>query len=131
MELILYTLLIVSVFDAFSRIAGQLFSKKKSLLPEISPGKTFEGTVFGAICALAASVFLRDLPDISFSVAFLYTTGIIASAFTGDLAASWYRRRYKAREFSKTLPGLGGILDCFCSLIAAGTFIYLLVKIDF
>lgn len=130
MELILYTLLIVSLFDAFSRIAGQLFSKR-SLLPEISPGKTIEGITCGAICALAASAFLKDLPGISLSVAFLYTAGVIASAFTGNLAASWYRRRYKAREFSKTLPGLGGILDCFCSLIAGGTFMYLLMKFHF
>lgn len=130
MELILYTLLIVSVFDAFSRITGQMFSKR-SLLPEISPGKTIEEITCGAICALAASAFLKDLTGTTLFVAFLYTAGIIASALTGDLAASWYRRRYKAREFSKTLPGLGGILDCFCSLIAGGTFMYLLMKFHF
>lgn len=130
MELILYTLLIVSVFDAFSRVTGQLFIKR-SLLPEVSPGKTFEGIACGALCALAASAFLKDLPGITVWVSFLYTLGIIASAFTGDLAASWYRKQFKAREFSKTLPGLGGILDCFCSLIAAGTFMYLLMKFHF
>ncbi|MFO7978336.1 MAG: phosphatidate cytidylyltransferase [Bacteroidales bacterium] len=53
------------------------------------------------------------------------TTGIVIFAFSGDIFFSWYKRQYKVKDFSNVLPGHGGFLDRFDSLIAAGAFISL------
>lgn len=125
-QLILFTFLILSIFDAFSQLSGQLIGKHK-IVPAISPGKTLEGLIGGVIIAIASSVLLHKLLDNSILFATIIASGIVLFAFVGDLAASLYKRNYDVKDFSGLLPGHGGFLDRFDSLIAGGMFITLII----
>ena len=120
--LVLFTFLVLSIFDAFSQISGQLAGKRK-LFPAISPGKTMEGLLGGTFIALASSLLLKSLIEFSIWKTLLIAAGIALFAFAGDLAASVYKRKYNVKDFSRLLPGHGGFLDRFDSLIAAGAFV--------
>lgn len=128
-ELILFSFLILSIFDAFSQISGQLIGKRR-ILPGISPKKTLEGLFGGALIAIASSLLLNSLIEIDCFIAVILATGIVFFAFTGDLLASLYKRNYKVKDFSGLLPGNGGFLDRFDSLIAGGAFIALLKALE-
>ncbi|WP_340113869.1 phosphatidate cytidylyltransferase [Maribellus mangrovi] len=118
-DLILYTFIVLSIFDAFSQIGGQLFGKRK-LAPRISPNKTIEGTLGGGGVALISSFFLQRLLIYEFGVTFILTALIIVFAFAGDIAASFYKRKFEVKDYSTLIPGHGGFLDRFDSLIAGG-----------
>jgi len=121
-ELILFSFLLISIFDSFSQISGQLFGKKK-ILPDISPNKTFGGLVGGAVIALASAFLLKSLYPGSTIMALLTAAGLVVFAFTGDVLASFYKRKYKVKDYSNLIPGHGGFLDRFDSLIAGGAWI--------
>lgn len=118
-EIILFVFLVLSIFDSFSQISGQLFGKKK-IIPKISPNKTLGGLLGGTTIALVSSLLLGDLYEgLSFKTV-LMALGVVVFAFLGDLAASYYKRKYQVKDFSKLIPGHGGFLDRFDSLIAGG-----------
>jgi phosphatidate cytidylyltransferase len=121
-ENILYAFLVLSIFDSFSQITGQLWGKRK-LFPRISPFKTVEGFAGGALVALISSVLLRKLTESSLLHAMVVAGGIVVFAFLGDLLASYFKRKYMVKDFSNLIPGHGGFLDRFDSLIAGGAFI--------
>ncbi len=127
-DLVLFTFLILSIFDSFSQISGQLWGTRK-ILPEISPNKTYEGLIGGAFVALISALLLQDLISRPFHKTIFLSVGIIVFAFTGDALASLYKRKYKAKNFSELIPGHGGILDRFDSLIAGGAWIALSVYV--
>lgn len=122
MEIVLFTFLVVSIFDAFSQITGQLMGKRK-IFPKLSPEKTVEGLIGGILVATASSLLLSELAGFQSSGALILSIGIIVFAFLGDMAASFYKRRFKVKDFSRLLPGQGGFLDRFDSLIAGGALI--------
>ncbi len=121
-ELILFSFLVISIFDSFSQISGQLFGKKK-ILPDISPNKTFGGLVGGALIAIASALLLKSLYPGTTIMAILTATGLVVFSFTGDILASLYKRKYKVKDYSNLIPGHGGFLDRFDSLIAGGAWI--------
>ncbi len=121
-ELILFSFLVLSVFDSFSQITGQLWGKTK-ILPHISPNKTLGGVVGGAIIAVASSLVFKSLYNGTIIKTILLATGIVVFAFIGDLAASLYKRKYGVKDYSNLIPGHGGFLDRFDSLIAGGAWV--------
>ena len=123
-EIILFTFLILSIFDAFSQISGQLWGKRK-IAPEISPNKTVGGTVGGAVFALLSAYFLRSLTSGNVTESFALAVGIIVFAFVGDIAASFYKRKFGVKDYSNLIPGHGGFLDRFDSLIAGAAWVSL------
>ena len=123
-EHILFSFLILSIFDSFSQISGQLWGKTK-ILPEISPNKTVGGVVGGALTAIFSAYLLKELMPATLSEIFLITSGIVLFAFLGDISASYYKRRYNAKDFSNLIPGHGGFLDRFDSLIFGGAWVAL------
>ncbi|PTN09489.1 phosphatidate cytidylyltransferase [Mangrovibacterium marinum] len=127
-ELILYAFLVLSIFDAFSQISGQLFGKTK-ILPRISPNKTVGGMVGGALFAIGSSFVLNDLYPGTMLSAVLLAVGIVIFAFLGDIAASYYKRRFEVKDYSKLIPGHGGFLDRFDSLIAGGAWVAFFVYV--
>ncbi len=127
-ELILFSFLILSIFDSFSQITGQLWGKKK-IMPSISPNKTLGGLVGGASVALGSALLLGRLFPGSRGEALLISAGIVVFAFVGDVAASWYKRIYNVKNYSNLIPGHGGFLDRFDSLIAGGAWVALSVNL--
>ncbi len=118
-ELILYSFLILSIFDSFSQITGQLWGSTK-IFPNISPGKTTEGLGGGTIVAILSGLLLQKLTAGSSIEALFLATGVVIFAFAGDISASFYKRKYNVKDYSNLIPGHGGFLDRFDSLIAGG-----------
>jgi len=122
--LLLFTFFTVCLFDAFCQITGQLLGRKK-LCPQLSPNKTFEGLFGGLIITVCTCLITGKA--LGFTV--LYSTisglGVCMFSFIGDLSASWVKRKYGVKDFSSALPGQGGFLDRFDSLIVAGAFVYI------
>lgn len=116
---IIYLLLISTITDTFAFITGQLIGKKK-LCPKISPGKTIEGTIVGTMMGVfVASSFYHVFMNNQYSlvVLILITTIFSIVGQLGDLIFSMIKRYYNKKDFSNLIPGHGGILDRFDSLI--------------
>ena len=121
-ELVLFSFLILSIFDSFSQITGQLFGRTK-ILPDISPNKTLGGVIGGVVIAIASALLLQKLYHGTILQALLTATGVVIFAFTGDVLASLYKRKFNVKDYSTIIPGHGGFLDRFDSLIAGGAWI--------
>lgn len=122
---ILFGFLVVSVFDSFSQISGQLAGRIK-LVPAISPGKTYEGFAGGLFFAVVTAMVIKELPAMTNLSAAMSGILICLFALAGDLLASLYKRRFGVKDYSDIIPGHGGILDRFDSLIAGGAATFLL-----
>lgn len=115
---VFFALIVIWVTDSGAYFIGKALGKNK-LWPEISPNKTVEGSVGGVICAIVVAVIFQ------FTVGFehsLFITILIASILSvvgqiGDLAESALKRHYQVKDSGSLLPGHGGILDRFDSLL--------------
>lgn len=121
---ILYTFFIVILFDGASQISGQLLGKK-SLLPRISPNKTVEGLLGGSVITLATVLLVKNQFSSGWTDLILVSLLVIFFAFAGDLLASCIKRRSGLDTFGNMLPGHGGFLDRFDSLILAGSAMFI------
>ena len=117
-ENLIYCYAVTAVLDAFCQIAGQLLGRNK-LAPAISPAKTVEGLAGGIIFALLAAVILRGPVGLNIGQAIMAGAVISFAGVAGDLCASWYKRRCGVKDYSRWLPGQGGFIDRFNSIIAA------------
>jgi phosphatidate cytidylyltransferase len=110
------------VCDVFAYIVGSLIGKHK-LIPEISPKKTVEGSVGGIVFTSLAFIlygFIVSLiTDYTPNYWVLLLTGLVIPVISqlGDLIASLIKREYGVKDYGKLLPGHGGILDRFDSVI--------------
>lgn len=118
-ETAVFVYLVVAVFDGFSQVAGQLFGKHQ-LASRISPGKTVEGTLGGLVLAASMAVLLRPLVNMTAAQSLGASGWIILAGLSGDLLASWVKRRGGVKDFGNLLPGHGGVLDRFDSFLLAG-----------
>ena len=102
--------------DVFAYIGGKTFGNKK-IAPNISKGKTIEGTLIGLFFTIIISLILKDL--ISFSVLESITIGFLIGvlAFLGDLLESLFKRNNDVKDSGTLIPGHGGLLDRFDSYI--------------
>ncbi len=115
---IFYSLFIMWATDSGAYFIGRALGKRK-LWPEISPNKTVEGSIGGIVSALIVAVLFIFLTDIHASVLSFLATTLVLSVFgqIGDLAESAFKRHYNVKDSGKILPGHGGILDRFDSLL--------------
>jgi len=118
LEFIIFALLIVWTTDSGAYFIGRKLGKKK-LWPEISPNKTVEGFVGGIITAVVFAAIMQIIYPIASSWFVLIVISVIASIFgqMGDLVESAIKRHYGVKDSGKLLPGHGGILDRFDSLL--------------
>jgi len=107
-----------AAFDGFSQASGQLLGRH-ALAPAISPRKTVEGLAGGLVGAGAIGIAVRALCGWSWVAAAACAVPVAAAALAGDLGASWFKRRCAITDYSRLLPGHGGVLDRFNSFIVA------------
>ena len=117
--LILFSFLIISIFDGFSQISGQLFGRRL-LFPKVSPNKTVAGLIGGTLVALLSAIVFSYVVPLNPLNAIIPAFVVVLFAFAGDAAKSVYKRKYNVKDFNKLIPGHGGILDRFDSLITGG-----------
>ena len=110
--------------DTGAYIAGSLIGKHH-LAPRISPGKTWEGSAGGAL-AVAIFVYINSifLTGLSFADWVVLGVIVIVTGTLGDLVKSAMKRSRNVKDSGKILPGHGGILDRFDSLIGSVPFVY-------
>ncbi len=112
-------------YDTGAYAFGRLFGRRK-LFPSISPGKTVEGAIGGIFLSIAGILIARILLDTQLSALEAVLLAILASVIgqTGDLVESMLKRDAKIKDSSTTIPGHGGVLDRFDSLLFTAPLIY-------
>jgi len=135
MFLMIFTLLVIWIGDAGAYFTGTLFGKHK-MAPKISPKKSWEGFVGGLILSgligFAAPFVYEFIYEFRFDTAietnkiFFAVTAVICSALgvVGDFSASLVKRQCAVKDFGNIMPGHGGVLDRFDSVLFAAPFMY-------
>ena len=115
--------------DTFAYFGGKSLGKHK-LSPRISPNKTIEGSLSGILGAVIIAVLYKLFVFKSLSFFHVFAITIIISVFgqVGDLIESLLKRKAEIKDSSNALPGHGGMLDRFDSLIFCSPFLYFYIK---
>lgn len=114
------------VSDTGAYCCGSLFGKHK-LFPRVSPGKSWEGSIGGAVFVIAAAVLVwylidkNSLEPLGMGVAEWIGLGLVVVLFGtwGDLVESLFKRTLGIKDSGNILPGHGGMLDRFDSSLLA------------
>lgn len=127
-HVILGCLLLIWAADTGAYFVGKNFGRRK-LMERISPAKTWEGWAGGVLLSLLVawglSVFFTDLNLLQWLV-----IGLIVSVFgvLGDLVESMLKRGLEVKDSGTLIPGHGGILDRFDSLLMVVPFVVAFLK---
>ncbi|MED3552157.1 phosphatidate cytidylyltransferase [Cytobacillus praedii] len=115
---IFFSLFIIWATDSGAYFIGRAIGKKK-LWPEISPNKTIEGSIGGVFCAIIVALLFLLFTDIPASFIQMLLITVVLSVFgqIGDLVESALKRHYDVKDSGNIMPGHGGILDRFDSLL--------------
>ena len=123
---ILIWLVVLTAFgtDIMAYFSGFLFGKHK-LCPKISPKKTIEGAVGGTLGSIILSGLFGFFfaPEVLVHCLIIGLLGGIVSQF-GDLTASIFKRKMGIKDYGNLIPGHGGILDRFDSVLFTGPLVY-------
>jgi phosphatidate cytidylyltransferase len=130
--ILLWLLVGVELNDVFAYLAGRLFGRRK-FCPNTSPNKTTAGAVGAMIlttllvAGLGHFIFLAQPID---TVVYLIALGLIISIAGqfGDLMMSSIKRDLGIKDMGRTLPGHGGLLDRFDSLVLAAPAVFYFIN---
>ena len=112
--------------DVFAYFTGRFFGKHK-LAPHLSPKKTVEGSIGGIIFAVLGCMLYGLIVDLATDLHARYLVlaclGLSLSVISqiGDLWASLIKREHGIKDYSQMLPGHGGVMDRFDSILAIST----------
>ena len=117
---VLWLLAVMFAGDTAAYYGGRLLGKRK-LYPEVSPGKTWMGAVFGLASCLAVGLLLGRYLQFKMTTPQLVglALGLGLLGLLGDLFESMLKRQAKVKDASRLLPGHGGMLDRLDSLLFA------------
>lgn len=119
-------LVILSAFgsDIFAYFTGYFFGKHK-MAPNLSPKKTVEGGIGGVVgAAFLCFIFGRFvMPEFAVQCLLIGIVGGLAGE-AGDLTASAFKRKMEIKDYGNLIPGHGGIMDRFDSVIFVAPVIY-------
>jgi len=130
--LVVFGMLVTFSYDSFAYFAGRAFGRHK-LAPHLSAAKTWEGVGGGLAMAIVAGLVLSALLShtaggfpFSLPVAALAAIAVSVAAQVGDLIESGMKRSAGVKDAGGMLPGHGGMLDRFDSLLLTGPVLYYL-----
>lgn len=122
--------------DTFAYFSGVFLGKTK-LTPTLSPNKTIEGSVGGIlgciVCCILFCIFINS--SLGFKITHIiigsFLIGFCCSIFAqfGDLSASSIKRHTGVKDFGKIIPGHGGILDRFDSILFTAPMLYIILEL--
>jgi phosphatidate cytidylyltransferase len=121
--LLMLTFLGTWACDTGAYFIGKFYGRTK-LAPRLSPGKTVEGSVAGLVSAVLLAVIFGLV--IKLPPQHALALGLIFGVMTqvGDLSESAVKRELQIKDFGSLIPGHGGILDRFDSLLFTGPVVY-------
>ncbi|MDX9883312.1 MAG: phosphatidate cytidylyltransferase [Prolixibacteraceae bacterium] len=128
-DLLIAVLAIIWVYDSAAYLFGVSFGRHR-LFERISPKKSWEGAIGGALAAPAASFGISIfIPEISLVNWIILSVMVVVSATLGDLTESMIKRSFGIKDSSNFFPGHGGILDRFDSLLFVIPMVVLYLKL--
>ena len=124
-EWVLFVVLVTFAADTAAFFIGRAWGRH-SLAPKISSGKTWEGAVGGFLGAIAASLILTLLLNLSIPYWQSVVLGALIGIFAplGDLAESMLKRSTGLKDSGTLIPGHGGILDRLDSILFTVVIVY-------
>ena len=132
-----HLLVLLPIISAFVTDSGAYFTGvaigKRKAFPNISPNKTVEGYVGGLIIGTAAmllyGLILANTTSLNIIYPLLIVYGVVGALVTalGDLFFSLIKRKCGIKDYGRLIPGHGGMLDRFDSMIFCGPSMYFLV----
>ena len=126
---ILGVFILIWTNDTFAFLVGKNLGKHK-LLERISPHKTIEGFVGGMVFTFLASFILAGQFDALSFIQWIVIAGIVSIfGVLGDLIESMFKRQAGLKDSSNFIPGHGGFLDRFDSVIFAAPFIFIYLQL--
>lgn len=134
--IMLYFIILWSV-DSFALITGRFIGGRK-LAPKISPNKTWSGFITGIFIAGILAVILnyffafiyKDLGDnypVSGGGLFFVAVLLASVAQVSDLFLSIFKRKFGVKDFGNILPGHGGFLDRFDSVVFSAPLLFIII----
>ncbi|MCL2248939.1 MAG: phosphatidate cytidylyltransferase [Oscillospiraceae bacterium] len=132
--LVLFPIIVTILTDSGAYFVGVAIGKRKPF-PNISPNKTIAGCVGGIIIGTAGifayGMIMQHFTGMTINVPVLLTIGLVGSVITetGDLAFSKLKRNLGIKDYGNLIPGHGGMLDRFDSMIFSAPTVYLLMII--
>ena len=131
--LVLFAVLLAFATDAGAYFAGVFLGKHRGVT-RVSPNKSVEGYIggfaAGVVLALFYGLVITEMARTSASLLSLALSGLFGAAATevGDLAFSFVKRQYGVKDFGHILPGHGGILDRFDSMLFCAPVVLFIVR---
>ncbi|MGE4275728.1 MAG: phosphatidate cytidylyltransferase [Lawsonibacter sp.] len=132
--LVLLPVICAFLTDAGAYFVGMFLGRHRGIT-RVSPNKSLEGYVggilSGAVFLLLYGLILQKFAHLTVSFPALALYGLLGSAITelGDLSFSLVKRQYGVKDYGNLLPGHGGMLDRFDSMIFAAPMLLLLVEL--
>ncbi len=122
--------ILIWVNDSFAYMTGMLLGKHK-MWERHSPNKTWEGTIGGVVFCIAAAIFVGPLFYPHIHIMEWAVIGLICSVVgtLGDLVESMFKRYCGVKDSGNIMPGHGGVLDRFDSILMAVPFVLLFLGI--
>jgi len=123
-------LVIVSIWinDTMAYLVGSFIGKTP--LSALSPKKTWEGTIGGALLTVVAVVLLgRFLTGLSYQTLIIVSATSAIMGTVGDLIQSKFKRMASVKDSGNIMPGHGGFFDRFDSLLLAGPTVWLILTL--
>jgi len=116
--------------DTVAYFAGRAFGRRK-LYERISPGKTWEGAIGGALGSVAGALIVGRIwiPELSLPGAAAIGAGAAVLGPVGDLSESMLKRAFGAKDSGRLLPGHGGLLDRIDALLFNAPFVLLCARL--
>ena len=115
--ILMFTIAVIWINDTMAYIVGSFFGKTP--FSKISPKKTWEGTGGGALLAVGAAALFASFLDLNIFLIVGAAATIAISGTTGDLLESKLKRMANVKDSGSFMPGHGGFLDRFDSLLVA------------
>ena len=131
--LVLIPLVSAFMSDSLALFGGMLFGKTK-LAPRVSPKKTREGAVSGLVGGMVGMILFRIFfflcTEVQLHIGWCVLLGFVGALLgqLGDLCFSCIKRQYGIKDYGRLLPGHGGVLDRFDSVIFAAPVTWLIVE---
>lgn len=126
--------------DSLAYVSGRLFGKHK-LAPVLSPKKSIEGAIGGVLGSMLLTyIFVFIFEKLHYNFTGIYTIQVYVSMLLitfvasiisqfGDLFASAFKRHFGVKDYGKLIPGHGGVLDRFDSVLFVAPIIYFILII--
>ena len=130
-ELLLCFFIFIWTNDTMAYVTGKQIGKHP-LCTRISPKKTIEGTIGGVLFTIIASIIISKFyTDYTISQWILMSLVVTIPSIFGDLVESLFKRNINIKDSGTLLPGHGGFLDRFDSVLLSAPFVFVYIKLFF